>query len=492
MTDLAARLLRSIASHADRLALTHGDEVLSYRDVGRRVAEVSRTVDLRPGEPVGLITRPDLGTRILYLAALTSGAVVVPIGGSWPDDRVGLVADSLGLRMLVGSGPMLDLPSWDRTGPDVQGVGCRIRPEPARRWSPAGRAAGELAYILHTSGSTGKPKGVPVTRKALEIFLDYVVPRYQLGPEDRVSATFDLSFDLAAYDLLAPMLCGSSIHLPVGKEFLVPAAYAERAELTHWFSVPSMISSADQMGAMEPETLPTLRWSLFCGEAMTWRQAELWREAAPRTVIENLYGPTELTLACSQYQLPASRSAWPATSNGTVPIGAVYPHLRWRIGSGRDSAELLVDGAQRFAGYVDPADDEEAFEATPDGSRWYRTGDRVEELGSLLVHRGRIDRQVQLGGLRVELGEVEGAFRAEEAVKEAAVVTVQDDGVMSLVAFLVGDAARVDEVLRLVRERVPGYMVPEQLCWVDAFPLNANGKVDYRTLERRASEELLS
>ncbi|MFG2109690.1 AMP-binding protein [Micromonospora chersina] len=483
---LADRLREAMARHRNRPAIGDGRRTLSYGELLDEVDAARTALVLAPYEPVGLHVAQDLSTRILYLAVLLGGGVVVPLSHTWPVDRQHYVLDSLNITRLLAAGQPARCPAgWSpvrRVQEHQEFRALGAAGEAKALHSPV--AGDPMAYVLHTSGSTGTPKGVPVRQSAVLTFLDYVVARYGIDPTARLSATFELSFDLAVFDLLAPLLAGASVHLPIGREYLVPGEYATRAGLTHWFSVPSVISTAVAMDALAPGSLPSLRWSLFCGEPLMLSQAAQWREAAPGSVLENLYGPTELTLACTQYRLPDDPRRWPTTVNGSVPIGSIYPHLDFRVGSARDDAELLVDGPQRFDGYVDPTHDDTAFETDCDGRRWYRTGDRVDVQAGQLVHRGRLDRQTKVGGMRIELDEVEGAFRKAPGVTGAAAVVIGEPGLRSIVVALTGDADRADEVTRRVADLLPEYMRPEDVRWLPAFPLNGNRKVDHLALAR--------
>jgi acyl-coenzyme A synthetase/AMP-(fatty) acid ligase len=248
------------------------------------------------------------------------------------------------------------------------------------------------------------------------------------------------------------------------------------------------------------EPMPSLRWSLFCGEALTLRQAEAWQKAAPNSTLENIYGPTENTITWTEYRLPANREDWPNPANGTVPIGTPYPSLEHLIldEDGRPSldGELCVRGPQRFPGYLDPANNPGRFvsfdgeqSTVYDGStpltegHWYRTGDRVQVLDGQLVHLGRLDHQIKIRGYRVELGEIESALRDQPGISEAIVVAVPvGSGEVDIEAAYTGTEQDTEELLAALRSRLPSYMVPRGITALQQFPLNPNGKVDRNAL----------
>jgi acyl-coenzyme A synthetase/AMP-(fatty) acid ligase len=249
-----------------------------------------------------------------------------------------------------------------------------------------------------------------------------------------------------------------------------------------------------RLRVLKPGKFPGLRLALFCGEALPAEMARKWSEAAPNAVLENLYGPTELTIACTLYRWDGDRS--PAECElGVVPIGDPYPgmqvlvadeHLR-EVAVG-EAGELLMTGPQLTLGYFeDPERTAAAFVRPPGRDEiYYRTGDRVRRPGpgKPLVYLGRVDNQIKIQGYRVELGEVEAVLREEAGVDVAIAVgwPVTASGADGIVGFLGADHADAAGVRDRVIARLPPYMHPSELRLMPSFPLNANGKVDRKAL----------
>ncbi|MEU8382738.1 amino acid adenylation domain-containing protein [Streptosporangium sp. NPDC048865] len=500
----------SAARFGDRTALEVGGGRYTYAELetmaGHLAARVAAACDGPPAR-VGLYAGRGVLAYAGYLAIQRLGAAAVPLNPAAPAARNRLVAASAGLDLVLSDAALEppDLAGPPGRGPRVLPVDPdALRAGPVHE-KPGGAGVDDLAYVLFTSGSTGVPKGVPVRHRSVDAYLRHVIPRYGLGPGDRVSQTFDLTFDLSVFDLFATWGGGATLVVPGRYDLLKPVAFAARERLTHWFSVPSVVSVAMRLRRLTPSAMPSLRWSLFCGEPLTLRQADAWRVAAPGSVLENLYGPTELTLSCTGYRLPADRSRWPETANGTVPIGLPYPGVEHLVldGDGRpaEEGELCLRGVQRFPGYTDPAVNAGRFTAF-DGDTavlpgetggevapelWYRTGDRVAWRDGLLVHLGRLDQQVKISGHRVELGEVECALRGQPGVREAVVLALPGpDGEVELAAACTGTDLEAVALVKGVTEVLPGYMVPRSVTPLAELPLNANGKVD-----RRAVADLL-
>ncbi|WP_330240540.1 AMP-binding protein [Streptomyces sp. NBC_00525] len=492
----------SAARTPDAIALDTVAQRLTYAELAALVERVAAGMARQETATVGLCTSGTLGGYIGYLAVLRLGRTVVPLNSRSPALRNRSVLERAGAGLVLADGPAADsLRAADAEEPWPTPVLLleELLRGP-RATAPAPDRAGRPAYILFTSGSTGEPKGVPITDANVAAFLDCAIERYELGPDSRVSQTFSFSFDPSVLDLFATWGAGGTVVVPEKRELLIPVTYARRRALTHWFSVPSVITLAQRYGALPPAGLPDLRWSVFMGEQLTLDQARVWAAVAPRSAIANAFGPTELTVLCADYRLPADPRDWPDTSNGTVPIGEMFPHLEAvlldRDGHPADDGELCVRGAQRFSGYLGAGHDTGRF-LSPAGEpgkpvpgrvpadHWYRVGDRVSRERGLLVHRGRLDRQVKVRGQRIELGEVEAALRRCAGVREAVVLDVPRAGEgIHLRAVVTGDAGADGDLRAEVARLVPDYAVPESFVRLSRLPLNLSGKVDHQALRR--------
>ncbi|MEU6083527.1 amino acid adenylation domain-containing protein [Streptomyces sp. NPDC047108] len=498
------------AGSADRFgdctALEVGGETLTYgelRDLVERLA--ARLVAAGGGRTprrVGLLASRSVTSYAGYLAILRAGAAVVPLNPDYPASRNAAIARAAELETViaesVGAGGDLGVPLL------VAGTGelAALRAEKPPALGPCPATPDDIAYIIFTSGSTGTPKGVPVLHRNIDAYLAHVVPRYDAGPGSRLSQTFELTFDGSVHDLFVAWGGGGTLVVPRRGQLMSPVKFINSARLTHWFSVPSLASFASRLGTLTPGSMPTLRRSVFGGEALTLAQARAWQSAAPAGTLENLYGPTELTISCTEYRLPRAVEDWPRTSNGTVPMGSCYSTLEFLVldekGEETGTGELCVRGPQRIPGYLDPADNAGRFlvreedgtvehyaGASPlTGRHWYRTGDRVTvgEDG-VLVYLGRTDHQVKIRGHRIELGDIEAPLREQAGVRDAIVLAVEGpDGEKDLTAAVSGSGCDAEELYSALRARLPPYMMPRRITALEELPRNSNGKIDRRAL----------
>ena len=508
--DLYQRFAAAAARHQQETALEVNDIALTYAGlqragdgVGQLLAAEHRTVPSR----VGILAARSLPAYIGYLGALRLGATVVPLNPAFPVARNREIAAAARLDAVLaddeGSKQLAQLAA------DLTLTPVRLSDEDClqARGEPPGMAGNpaDMAYIMFTSGSTGKPKGVPVLHRNVCAYLDFVVPRYRIGPGCRLSQTFDLTFDPSVFDLFASWTSGATLVTPDRDELFAPVDYVNDRRLTHWLSVPSIVSFAQRLGQLQPGSMPSLQWSLFCGEQLTRKQAEGWMLAAPAGQLENLYGPTELTITCTCYALPGG-TALPATENDTVPIGSPHPAMEALIVDGdlarAAAGELCLRGPQRFPGYLDPDENAGRFliehggrGKSYDGSgpltaeHWYRTGDRVRNAEGVLTHLGRIDHQVKILGHRIELQDVESALRRCPGTRDVAVVAAAGpDGERELVGAYTGEPVSAAELVERLSAELPSYMVPRRFLQLDEMPLNVNGKIDRIQLAKEASE----
>ncbi len=508
--------LRNAARVPHRPAITIGDKARTYAELEDDVKALAATLMVnRPAGGVPLTCV--LGQRTFegfagILGALCSGHGYVPMLPNYPAARLVkmidrsesdvLVVDPGGKRVLPDVLAAVAKPLLVVTlGFTVEGADPRhtyVSSEDllsAEQWHEPQVTPDDIAYLLFTSGSTGEPKGVMVAHRNIERFLDWAVERYELGEQDRFSHMFEVTFDLSLFDLFAPWTVGGCLCVPDMRQRLLPAQYVVDANISVWFSVPSTARLMKETRTLTPGCFPDLRLSLFCGEALTVSVGRTWMECAPAARTENIYGPTELTLACTTYPMGDAMEA--ESENGVVPIGTPFEQMRAKVLTPEftevapgELGELALAGPQVTLGYWRDAERTAAVFITPPGESevFYRTGDLVRRPSSEdepLKFLGRIDSQVKVRGYRVELGEVEAALRDAAQVDDAVALDwprSESGGAEGIVGFITGQGHDDKAILRAMATQLPRYMVPAQLRMLEAFPLNTNGKIDRKAL----------
>ena len=450
------------------------------------------------------------------LGALMAGHGYVPLNRTFPVDRTrSMLQRSMCRSVIVDQGSEAQLSALlsgietplllllpDRS--DVRELASKFPAHrilgaddllPAENWRVIDLPANSIAYLLFTSGSTGQPKGVMVSHANVLHYVDYVTKRYGFNSNDRVSQNFDLTFDLSAHDMFVAWRSGACVCCPTQKQLIKPEAFVNDSRLTVWFSVPSTAVFMRRLGVLKPGMYPTLRLSLFCGEALPVEVVRDWSAATPNSIIENIYGPTELTIGCTAYRWDR-RTSLDECEQGIVPIGEPFEDMETVIVDEelREVAvgcegELLMTGPQLSQGYWQEEEKtRSAFVSVPGRSDiYYRTGDRVRRSApnKPLVYLGRLDNQIKILGHRVELGEVEAVVRSISGVDAVIAMGWPGGGKADRIeVFLEADKFDTEPLMNELKRKLPTYMVPREIRLLERFPLNRNGKYDRRAFEK--------
>ena len=522
---LRSGFLQSFSKFPRRPALRVDGKTSTYEELGRRAASLAATLqqaEIEVETPLTAVFAHRSSTAFAgVLGSLLYGHGYVPLNPTFPPDRTANMLERSECRSMIVDvhaqsqlDDILDCCSHRMVivlpdAPTVSEFAARWPHHAflgssdlasADHWQPSPVSEDDIAYLLFTSGSTGLPKGVMVAHRNVTSFCDWAVSRYEINHEDRLSQLFEMTFDLSVFDMFVAWERGACVCCASRADTLTPARYVLEENLTVWFSVPSSALLMKKLRMLEPAAFANLRVSLFCGEALPTEVAQAWAQAAPNSVVENLYGPTELTIACAAYRWDSDSSP-KECERGVVPIGWPFAHMEafvadeslYEVEPGAEG-ELLMTGPQLTMGYWQaPERTRDAF-VQPEGRArtYYRTGDLVKRPSQdgPMVYLGRLDNQVKIHGHRVELGEVEAAIREVAAVDIAIAVgwPVTVSGADAIVAFLADRSADVALIRKQLEARLPSYMVPRRINLLPEFPLNANGKVDRSSLLRSLSE----
>lgn len=352
-------------------------------------------------------------------------------------------------------------------------------------------------YILFTSGSTGKPKGVPVTYNNVENYLKAINRHYNINKEDRIVQTFESTFDLFIGVLLMAWSNGASIYNMNSIDILTPIEYVNRNKITIWFSVPSIPILLKKRLKSPHKKMNTLRLSLFCGEALPNNIAQFWSEISPNSKIENLYGPTELTITCTRYEWSKDIKK-NQIINGMVPIGELHDGLEYVLINSNDQitenqGELCIAGEQLFPGYLNNISKTLDAFIYFDNKKYYKTGDIVREIeNNLLTFITRKDNQVKVMGHRIELNEVEGAVREVTNALECVVLGVKSEyeNNTHLVCFITTSTMKEQDIKKQLESKLTKYMIPKRIHHIEEMPLNTNGKIDRKQLAKMLEGEI--
>jgi amino acid adenylation domain-containing protein len=480
---------RQIANQARQTPDAIAVEPLTYRELldrTNRLASRLREAGVGPDQIVGLCAERSPQLVVGLLAILQAGGAYLPLDPSLPDERLRFMLEDAGGTLIVTeshlrdrfgtTAPVIDL---DRPLPDLSTDG---------RCLDSDVGPGHLAYVIYTSGSTGRPKSVAVEHRALANNLRALQREIDLGAEDVLLAVTTMAFDIAALELLLPLMVGARVTLATdqtvrdGRELLralnTTGATVMQATPVTW----RMLLDAGWDG--EP------RLKVLCGgEALLPGLAQELRARSEQ--VWNLYGPTEATIWCSSHRV--------TREDAVVPIGRPLANTRMYILGPRGEpvpagvpGDLFIGGAGLARGYWRRPDlTSERFLVRPIGGeaavRVYQTGDRARHRpDGVIEFLGRGDDQIKLRGFRIELGEVEAALSEHPGVRHGVALLREDTpGDKRLVAYVaphVGAKLEQGELRAFLRLRLPEYMLPSQCVVLAALPLSPSGKVDRAAL----------
>lgn len=481
-------LIETQSRHApDRVAATFGERQLTYRQLDEQAARVARhlsALGVTAGDRVALHVERSLDMLVGLVGILKAGGAYVPLDPGYPRERLEFILADCCPRVLLTERKLRDRLC---TSDAAELLIDELPPLPSG-FVPTPKA-GDLAYLIYTSGSTGQPKGVQVSHKALVNFLCAMRREPGVTADDRLLAVTSLSFDIAALELLLPLICGAEVIVApadVVSDGRRLAALMRSSGATIMQATPATWRILLSYGWEGSEGLRILcggeAWPAELAGALLQRCSALW----------NMYGPTETTVWSAAARIEAGQPVLIGppiantvfyvldTDGQSVPLGV--PGELYIGGDGvacgyHNRPELT---AERFV--------PDSFSATA-GRRLYRTGDRVRQLPSgRLEFLGRLDHQVKIRGFRVELGEIEAVLRSHPSVRDAVAVAVDDsEGHQRLAAFVTpkSEEVPIDRLKELVRQRLPPYMMPAAIVCLRDFPLTPNGKTDRKSLALR-------
>ncbi|MFB6849851.1 amino acid adenylation domain-containing protein [Streptomyces sp. NPDC056373] len=470
-----------VAAHPDAVAVEDTTTSLTYEQLDTRAQRLARVLVSQgagPGRIVAFSLPRSADLAVAVLAVLQAGAAYLPLDPEHPSERTAfLLADAEPVCLITRDPHPADLPTGCRpvlpdAAPDDPGA-----PLPEVR--PA-----DPAYLIYTSGTTGRPKGVVVEHRNLTTYVARCAEAYpSLRGTSLLHAT--MSFDATVTTLHGALAAGGRVHVAGFHDAGVAPA---KGGYTFLKATPSHLPLLPAL----PHDLSPAEEFMLGGEALVGEALRAWRRDHPDVRLINHYGPTELTVGCTDHRIEPGEEL----PTGPVPIGRPMWNTRTYVLDARLNpvpvgveGELYVAGDQVARGYRRrPGLTAERFVADPfgtTGGRMYRTGDlAVWRADGVLELRGRVDGQLKIRGLRIEPGEIEGVLTSHPAVTQAAVVVREDRaGVRRLVGYVVG-AAEEDcpALLAHTARHLPAHMVPEALVALHALPMTPNGKLDRAAL----------
>ncbi|MBW4440825.1 MAG: amino acid adenylation domain-containing protein [Plectolyngbya sp. WJT66-NPBG17] len=505
------------------IATVYHGQSLTYAEVNQQANQIAhhlRSLGVRAGEFVGVFLDRGLEMIPALLGILKAGGAYIPLETSFPKARIEWILDSLSVRWVmtqahhVPTFEAIELPQLEHllcldvaqfenssqhkvwTQSNLQQ--CSIENLPLHNTSE------DTAYVIFTSGSTGTPKGVVVKHRPVINLIEWVNRTFNVNQCDRVLFITSLCFDLSVYDIFGLLAAGGSIQIASSDDVRDPQVLIDLLQsepITFWDSAPPALQQLSPLFSTLLDRPSSLRLVFLSGDWIPVTLPIALQETFPGLQVISLGGATEATVWSNFYPIDRVEPHWTSIPYGKPIQNAQYyvldPQFKpCPIGV---TGELYIAGDCLASGYTDPVKTEERFLPNPFSSdpdaRLYRAGDlaRFFEDGNI-EFLGRIDHQVKIRGYRIELGEIEAVLSQHQAVQDSIVMAREDQpGEKRLVAYVVKKADLDVATLRQhLREKLPEYMVPSAIAFLDTIPLTQNGKVDRRALPAPEATQIVS
>ncbi len=469
---------------------------ITYRELeerSNRLAQVLISRGLEPGQHVGICLSRGLDLVTAMLAVLKAGAAYLPLDPIYPAQRLSLMLEDVRAALVITetkSEEHLDYARIVLDGIDKEEWNLASTERPMRRTTSTSRC-----YTIFTSGSTGRPKGVVLTHSAVVNTLEWVNREFEVGPSDRLLFVTSPCFDLSVYDVFGILGAGGTVVVAteeVLSDACTLASYISDAKITIWDSAPAALQRL--VPYMAKRGGDSLRLCMLSGDWIPLSLPDAVKAAFPRTRVMSLGGATEAAIWSNYFPVEDIQDRWLS-----IPYGKPIQNARYHVLDRRMqpvpvgvAGDLYIGGTCLASGYHGQEQlTAERFVQDPfhpgEEQRLYKTGDlaRYLEDGNL-EFLGRSDFQVKIRGFRVELGEIEALISHIDEVSSTVCATYLDAAnQQSLVAYVVlKEGLKLSEaaIKSFVAEKLPSYMVPSKLIFLDSLPTTANGKLDRANL----------
>lgn len=482
-------ILKAFGTYPENRAFVIDDRAYTYRQLWATVCGIASLLGNREEKNIGIVAENKIETYASILAVLISGKTYVILHPAYPKQRNKRITEMADIHIVLHAE---DLLAANLDTQNLEPICISNIPQAPQPCAYVPAEAHENAYIIFTSGSTGEPKGVPVSRHNLNAFhAAYRRLDWQLDERDRMLQMFELTFDVSIVSFLYPLTLGACVYTvsPEGVKYVNVAETLEKHNLTFAAVAPSLLQLL--MPYFSEIQLPDLKYLVVTAEASDVELLSAFRKCAPNASFVNLYGPTEGTIYCTAYQIPATSCKH---HNGMAAIGRPFYGIEVRIMDddsrplpAGETGELWISGNQVMSGYWNsPEKTRECLVETSGGKTYYKTGDlcRMDADGDI-VYCGRKDSQIKLQGFRIELSEIEHVVKSFFNGECKTIVIPKYGESRSCELHLVIERIRFDkrQLEEYMNSKLPFYMIPKYIHGLEQFPLNTSSKIDRKKIQ---------
>ena len=489
--DILSKIQDSIEKYSENNAFFINSVFYTYFDLAIVISKIRKSIQLNIDDTeqiIGLIANDDLETYSSIIALWLEGKAYVPISHDSPIERNENIISQSNIKTLLDS-------SQEFISSKLQIINTKNLLETTIDLAPKKILKSKLAYLLFTSGTTGMPKGVPISRINLSGIINALDSlNLNINENDRCLQMSELTFDVSITSFIYPLTKGACVYtVPRGVvKFTYVYELLENQKITVAQLVPSLLNYLQKY--FDEIYLPYVKYTFLTAEALPLKLAEDWSKCVPNSKIFNFYGPTENTVWSSYYEF--KRNSFNLSYNGLLSIGKALNETEIiivdknnQILSYGNKGELCLSGTQLTSNYwKNDKKNSEAFfylDYKNKKTKFYKTGDLCSfDVSGNIIYLGRIDFQAKINGYRVELCEVE--HHAKSFLKKINVIAIEFTGNSNNSEIgLAIESVKFDygSLLQYLKIKMPNYMIPTKLIFLEKFPLNSNQKIDRKEIK---------
>jgi amino acid adenylation domain-containing protein len=492
------------AAAPDSIAIKTGNRTVTYSELsayGSQLANAIITNDGNHGsdsdsQRVSLLFEHGVDMIIGVIGTLKAGKAYIPLDIDYPEKRLSYILEDSQSHIILTNTANVSL-ARRLTGQmngkaDIINIDAvDMQPESTVDIEKQVPGDGDpLAYILYTSGSTGRPKGVMQTHRNVLYYTGQWIKRFSISSTDRMTFITSFSHDQSVQDIFASLLSGACLYpynLKAAPNTYELYSLLMGEKITIWHSVPSLFRVFTNSLTLK-DHFYDMRWLLLGGEALRAHDLELYKAHFPKALLANIYGQTESSFNSSCIISPAETFDSVSIGETSDEMELLLVNNDGELVEDMGVGEIVVASDYIAPGYWgDPKYSEGVFLQDEEMGHLYRTGDLGRFTAQDTIKMiGRKDFQVKIRGFRVETGEIETQLLEHPEVKEAIVVTKEDEsGDSYLCAYLVCKEQITPSRFRdFLSRELPDYMIPRYFIHLEQMPVTPNGKVDKKYLPK--------
>lgn len=504
--DKAVQIQELFAMQADicpdAVAIYDCGKALSYRELNNLANQLAGyliSIQQQKNGTIGVLLDRSIDAVVAILAVLKSASTFVPLDPAYPDARLSYSLSDANAGILITSVCYVE-----KIASHYQGVIIAID-DNDKPWLSYPNTAPlcktsmqDLAYIIYTSGSTGKPKGVMISHLNISHYIQWAIDFYQVKNGVGAPVHSSLAFDLTMTSIFAPLCCGRTVFMisdELGFQGLIDALN-DRQDYSLIKLTPAHLRRLQV--SLNKQVIEVLQATIVIGgEALYEEDVSYWRKWGKNLRLVNEYGPTEITVANTVYELPRHSTGGYSTA---IPIGKPIANSQIYILDNYQRVlpigvvgEIYLSGIGLAQGYLNlPKMTAEKFFPHPfakyHGEKIYKTGDRGRMLiDGNVEYLGRLDDQIKINGYRIELGEISVLLESCDFIKQSTIkVWLNTEGENYIAAYFVPIEISFDknQLREFLRKILPHYMLPSAYVVLTEIPLTINGKVDKQALPK--------